>query len=250
MVTVALTDTQTSFTGGAGQDIVTIAAVATKAIAGGTATNNEIVWNANSSPTTLGTVTGFTTLGVGGVVNGQTFDLSVLTGFNSLDVQANSTGGVTTFQKVAAGTALAIDGSVTTGGVTYDTAAGTAGASENLNLTIGLAANAAGATVANLNAQDSTGADIGTVNIASTYTATGLTNVISNLDTAASTGGIGALNVSGDAGLTISAWTNAAAALTITNASTGTNANSFTLTDASLSSLTLRERTPQRHRLR
>ena len=215
-VTLALDGTKETFTGGAGQDVITLTAAATKAIAGGSATNNELVWNA-AAATTFGTVTGFTVLGTNSLTSG-TFDMSKLSAFTALDVKGTAAGGVT-FQKVVAGTSLAID--ATPGGaVTYQTA-DSAGATDSMTLTFGgTAANATAVTVSNLTLEDSVFSGIGTVNVVS-YDKTA---AAVNAATAFSDANLAVLNVSGNAGLTLGAFTDGATSLTINGTETGTAA--------------------------
>jgi len=214
VITLTLNGTQETFVGGSGQDVITLGAAATKAITGGSATNNELVWNA-AAATTFGNVTGFTVLGTAGTSSGS-FDMSKLTTFTSLDVQNTAAGGVT-FTKVVAGTALAID-ATPAGTVTYQTA-DTAGGSDTMSLTFGgTAANATAVTVSNLTLEDSVFNGIGTVNVVS-YDKTAAAVATA---TAFSDASLATLNVSGNAGLSLGAFTDNATSLTINGTETGT----------------------------
>ena len=244
VITVTIDDTAQTFTGGAGQDVVTVVAAATKAIAAGTATNNEIIYNATGPGAgkglagTGGSVTGFTVLGVAGNSTG-TFDLSQMSTINALD-DTGAVGGNIVFSKVAAGTTLAIDATdAGNNNVTY-TAADSTGATDSLSLTLGVAGTtAAGFAVAGngtLTVADAAGVGFGTLNVTANNKTAGQVETINVLsDTALS-----AINISGTGGLQVTTFANdTAASLTINNTSTSTAASGFgTLTDNKLTSLT------------
>jgi S-layer protein len=144
-ITVTLNDEQTTFTGGPGTDIVTVAADATVAITGGSATNNEIVFNepgANlSTPGSYHFITGFEILGT----NAASVGSYNLTGFSApisnVDVQTASAGALT-FINSASTQTLSVDSSLlASGGITLTQQAGL-GAHNILNLNIGTAATA------------------------------------------------------------------------------------------------------------
>ncbi|WP_298128371.1 hypothetical protein, partial [Ferrovum sp.] len=168
-ITTTLTATTQSFTGGAGQDIVTIGADATKAITGGTANNNEIILGTAGTYTAANTgtnVTHFSTLGVAATVQmgatAGTVDMSQLTGtYNALDVIGTTS---ENFTNVATGASLAIDGSA--GTVGYQTVNAT-GTSDTVTVTFGKAANATDLTATALTLNDANGVGIGTVNLVS-----------------------------------------------------------------------------------
>jgi S-layer protein len=235
VINVALNGTQTAFTGSTGQDIVTLTTGATKAITGGSATNNEIVLN-EAAPAVLTNITNFHMLGTN-VLSSGTFNLAQLTGITSIDVQS-ATGVTETFSQVTAGTPLAIDAGGGGGGITYKTS-DTVGFSDTLGLTIGgTAANIAPVTVTALTTTDSTGiAGIGTLSFTSYEAGAGLGNTITTLTDA----NLSALNISGNGSLTIGTTLNdGAPTLTITNTSTSTAASVINnLTDNALSTLIL-----------
>ncbi len=218
VVTATLNAGQTSFTGGAGRDVITITTAATKAIAGGTATNNELVWNA-AAATTFGTVTGFTTLGVSTLSSG-TFDMSKLPTFTGIDV-VGTLAGPTTFSNVSKNAPLSIGASVAQS-INY-TAADITGPTDVMTLTLGSATNATALTVADLALFDSTGFGIGTVNLVSNDSVAAGVNTI----TAFNDGSLGTLTVTGNAGLNIGAFKDSAASLTINGNETGTGGLTF-----------------------
>ena len=251
---------------GSGQDIVTVGFTATQPVTAGTATNNMIIWNA-AAPTSLGTVTGFTTLGVGPVASG-TFNMSLLSNasnnFNALDIiGGNTLGGNVVFSNVVPNTSLAIDTSVgtafpaaSTATVNYTTT-GTTGATNSLNLTLGVSATdprgtvnvgAASATkfsttmVSTLTLADSAAIQtvangVGTVNISSWDSYFGQANTIGTL----SDTGLTSLSISGTGAVAITTFsTDLAATLSINNSSSSTAWSTITnLTDNNLSSLTI-----------
>ncbi|PPQ32067.1 beta strand repeat-containing protein [Rhodopila globiformis] len=222
-----------------GTDVVTISAPATKTITGNGSAKEEIIWNSATAPaatTYLGTVSGFKVLGLGSAVTGgETFDLSKITGFTGLDVQANANAGVIQVTNVAPGSPLSIDGAFA-GTLVYQTS-DTAGPTDSLGLTLGAASNQAGFTVAGLTVEDSSLNGIGTLNVTSNASTTAAANTVTTLHDASLT----ALNVAGTGGLTIgSALTTNASALTINGTSSGTAGITLTgLAAANLATLTL-----------
>jgi hypothetical protein len=232
VITVTLDDTKTSFTGGTGQDIVTITTAATKAIAGGAATNNEIVLNAAAATwPTLANITNFTTLGVGAASSG-TFNLAVLSGFTAIDAQAGT--GTVAFTNVTAGSSLAIDGSATA--ISYATGDSNGATTDSLAVTIGgSAANASPYTVGTLTATDLAGTGLGTLIITGYDTTAGAGHTISTLVD----NSLSSLTIAGTASETIGALTDMAATLTITNTSSSTAASALTMTDSGLAWLTV-----------
>ena len=152
-IVATLNDLTQSFTGSTGQDIITISADATKAITGGSATNNEVVFNATAGTfnataanLTNTNVTGFTVFGLGANSGTGTWDLASFNStFNAVDItNANAANNVAnTITRARAHTRLNIDGS--TMGPTTDSGsvslsyADTTGASDTSPLTIGAA---------------------------------------------------------------------------------------------------------------
>lgn len=223
-----------------GTDVVTISAAATQTLTGNGTANEELVWNSVTSPAAaayLGTATGFHVLGIGSAVTaGETFDMSIITGFTGYDVQANVQTGTVQLSNVTAGSPLAIDGAFA-GTLSYATA-DTAGPTDSLALKLG-GSTVSPFTVAGLTLADSAAHGIGNVSVTST-TSTGLTtvNTISFFQDASLT----TLNLAGNAGLTFGSnvATNAAS-LTINGTSTGTGGITFGggINDTSLLNLTL-----------
>jgi S-layer protein len=229
-VTVSLDDTKTSFTGGSGQDIVTVSAAGTKAITGGSATNNELVYAGLGTGASFADFTKFAVLGVNSTSSG-TFNLSTLTGFSSLDAQAGT--GTVAFSNVAANTALAIDGAATS--ITYATS-DTTGAGDTLTLALGGSSTNGVVTVGALIATDSSNTTgIGTVNITTNDTSTSASYTI----TALTDPNLSSLNLTGTGALAIGSTLNdTVSTLSITNNSTNSQASTIaTLADNALSTL-------------
>lgn len=238
---------------GSATDIITIAARETKTVTAGSATNNEIVFNAAGPGTGVGltnggTLTGFTVLGTGASSTG-TYDMLAITGITAIDVQGTTAGNLT-YSNVTSGTTLAIDSDNNARSVTYQLA-NSLGASNSLSLSLGLAATdqrvltsllaktTAGFTATSvLAAKDSAGVGVGTLNIASYASTAGQVNTITNLDDTK----LATLNISGTGGVVFTnntTTTDTATTMTIANASTSTAASGFTtLTDNALTSLT------------
>ena len=256
VMTLTLDDTTQTFVGSTGQDVISLAGDATKAITGGSATNNEVVLTAASSVYTAlktgANVTHFTTLGVsdatGGDVNAYNMG-SIFTGYNAIDVIAGPSGaGSTAFTNVVTGTSLSIDASLAgTGNVAavegpiaasllYQVANAT-GSSDSVNVSLGTATTT-GIVVAGAMFEDANAVGVATLNVVSngTIAVPNTVNTISLLID----NGLANLNVSGNEGLTIVTLTEAttqATAFAINNTSLG--AVSITnFTDANLGSLT------------
>ncbi len=237
-----------TFTGSTGQDVITITADQTKAVTGGSATNNEIVLN-NTAATftasgtkTVANVTGFTTLGTNTGSSG-TFDMSVLKGFNAIDVQNMTATTAETFTMVTAGTSLSIDSigaAQTAGGIVYQTS-DTNGPRDTLALTLGAATNKTDLTLFSLTLEDANLVGVGTVNLVSNDTGgtgTGVNTITTLVDN-----GLSVLNVSGTGALTIGTLdetTTAATSFTLNNTETNAAASGVTIgsfTDYSLGTL-------------
>ena len=239
-LTTALGATETFTSTGTGTDVVTISAAATVAITGNGTTHEEIVWNGTAAPAAtayLGTVTGFHVLGIGAATTaGESFDLSAITGFTSVDVQANVQVGTETVSNITAGSALSIDGAYA-GTFVYQTS-DSAGATDSVALTLGTAATTAGFTVAALTLQDNAAHGIGNVSVvANATTAAAVDNITTFLDAS-----LTSLSVSGTGGFTVgNNVSTSATSLTISGSSTGTAGITFGggLTDTSLLTLTL-----------
>lgn len=236
-----------TFTGvGSGQDIVYIYSDATKAITGGTASNNEIVLTNTTTTTythanTDANVSGFSIAGIDATLTGTSnlYNVSgnstaILSGISTVDVMkdvASTSSTSVTFQ-VATDTALHID-ATNTGSLIYQVM-NTTGATDNASITLGTASSS-GITVGALTLEDnsSTPVGIGTLHVNSigstSATITALTdNALSNL------------NLSGASGLNIPTLSDASASLALTNSSSGTlTIGSTAFVDNSLTSVTL-----------
>jgi len=169
------------------------------------------------------------------------YDLSVLTGFNAIDVQADMTTAATmTFTKVAQGTSLAID-ATTTHGIIYQTVVGTTdGVSDsvtvNLNGTAaGTGTGTVGITVNALTLQDVNNVGIAHVSLVTDASVGGGVDTITTLTDA----NLNTLNISGTGSLIVTnAITTAATSLTIANNNTSTAATTFAgFTDNTMGSL-------------
>jgi S-layer protein len=216
VVSLALNGTQETFTGGAGQDVITLTQAATKAIAAGSAADNELVWNAPAA-TSFGSVSGFSVLGTS-VLSTGVFDFTTLpSGFTAIDVQNTPAAGVT-FTNVAVGTPLSIE-NTGAGGVIYQTT-DTHGSADSAVVTIGAAGNTAIVTVASLTLEDKDSTGFGLITVVSNDTAAGGGNIISALPDST----LGTLTVDGSAGLTIGMFNDGVAALTINGDESGTGA--------------------------
>ncbi|MCG5074521.1 hypothetical protein [Paraburkholderia tagetis] len=242
--TAVLDATTQSFTGSTGQDVITIddraTATAFKAIAAGSATNNELILDGGAFGLTAAQaakLTGFQTVGVTSSVTG-TIDMSVLNpNASSLDI-VGSTG--ITFNKVAKGASVSIDAN-TTGTVAVNYADAT-GASDSTTLTIGAATNKAAITAFGLSLADANGVGVGTVNIVSNDVAYDPATNTGNTITTLTDNGLSTLNVSGTGALTITNLTESttqATSFTLNNTDSGVGGLSIgTFTDANLGNLT------------
>jgi S-layer protein len=226
-----------SFTGGAGQDIVSVGANQTGTVAGGTASNNEIVLDniANASVATLSPYTHFSVLGVAGSTYGV-FDMSKATGYNAFDVQAS--GGDVTFTNVVNNAVLTIDGA-NSHIVTLQTA-DTTGATDSVTVNLGTATNTTSFIVNQVTLEDSQFHGIATVNLVTNSGGASAPYVITTL----ADNNLVTLNVSGSAGLTIQNWTDNSETLTMNfnNGVTPSESSGIyltNLTDNYLTTLTL-----------
>jgi len=169
-----------SFTGGTGQDIITVGATQTGAISAGSATNNEIIL-ANAAAATqadLASYTHFSILGVSGTTSGV-FDMSKLTngsGYTSFDVQGS--GGNVTFTNAATGSSLSLEGG-NSHIITLQTA-DTTGATDTVNVSLG-SATSGSETYAQVTVEDSNFVGTATVNLTSNTSTSGDTNTLTSL---------------------------------------------------------------------
>lgn len=234
--------TQTYNGSGAGAATIYLGADATKSIVGSSSANDELVLTATGASAytfaNTGTnVTGFEILGIAGSINNGTLDVTqVGSGFNQIDVRST---GTVTLTKVAQNSAVTFRSSTSALNVNY---ADTAGATDNVTVTIGTATNGSALTVGQLTLQDKNGVGVGTLNIVTNNTVQSGgandrlgENVITTLvDSAVST-----INVTGSGDLAITNLNPTSAALTLNSNSTGTLGLTVgTLTDNSLTSLT------------
>jgi S-layer protein len=258
----ASSSAQQTFVGSSGQDIITIASDATKAITGGSASDNELVLNASATTFLSGTghtwaeVTGFSILGLGAKSEG-TYNLGAMGSnvFNAIEVMA-APAAATTFTNVAHDASLSIDASINafTDALNYQ-AANATGASDvvtvNLGtstgnvITVGYSTDTASTTSNySLMMQDANNVGIGTLNIVSNGNASGDTNV--NIIVALADSGLSHLNVSGVDGLDINYLNEGASYGTTPTAATSFNINNTsggavtigTLTDSALGAVT------------
>jgi S-layer protein len=236
-----------------GTDVVTISALASKAIVGNGTAAEEIVWNGGQTTTTgsgtttvsvlsngtTGSVTGFHELGIGSSAVGENFYLGGTSSvFTSVDVQANNTS--VTIYGANVGTKLYIDGAET-GTVSYFTA-DTAGTTDSLALTLGTTTTKAATVITGLTLGDANQSLDGIGNVTATINdsgagAAGVFSITNLSDTSLTN-----LTVAGTGGLTIgNQFTDSATALTINGTSTNTTGITFTngITDTSLTTLTL-----------
>ena len=237
-ITAALNDTNQTFVGSTGQDIITISdlADATKAITGGSATNNELILDGGVfalSAATAAKVTGFETLGVTSTVSGIVNLSDIGPGIKALDV-IGSPGVI--FTNVAQDSSVAVDAS-TAGTLVVNYKDGL-GLTDVVGLTLGTSSTSSGIIVNALTLQDVNGVGVGTVNLVSNDTGFNNANTITTLND----NGLLNLNVSGTGGLAIGTLTEntTAAATTFTINNTETNAAGVTInsfTDNSLAIL-------------
>jgi S-layer protein len=234
VVTVSLTSAQ-SFTGGSGQDVVTIGATQTGTVAGGSATNNEIVLD-NAPGATEADIAGvshFSILGVTGSTSGV-FDMSKVSGYNAFDVQGS--GGDVTFTKAATGSSLSLEGS-NSHIVTLQTSDST-GATDSVTVNLGTTTSSGGGDYAQFTVEDSNFVGIATVNLISNTSGSGSSNYLSKLGDS----NLVTLKVSGTGNLDVTtAISDVSTSVTIDNSLTAYHTNSLTIagiTDNYLTSLT------------
>jgi S-layer protein len=221
-LTVTLATGQ-SFTGGTGQDIVTILGTQTGTIAAGSATNNEIVLQgiSGASTATIASLSHFSILGTAGSTTGV-FDMSKASGYNAFDVQG--AGGNVTFTNAATGSSLSVDNNDPTNLNIYTLqTVDTTGANDSVTLNIGSYSNT-GITVAQVTLEDSLFVGTGTVNLVSnSETGAAYTNTLTKLGD----NNLVTLNLTGDAGLAINtAITDVSTSVTINNAMSAVHTSS------------------------
>lgn len=235
--TAALDDTTQTFTGGSGADVITVSALAdaTKTITAGSAkSGNEIVLEGGNYALTsasTGKFVNFQTVGVAANVTG-TIDLSLVDATASgLEVIGANSG--ITFTKAASGASLLIDPS-TSGAVVTLGYADSNGAKDSTTVTMSSA-------VSSLRLQDAAGVGIATLNIVNTLSPTESSTSLAHTIGILTDNGLGTLNVTGTAGLSITTLTETttpATSLTLNNASTdGYGVTIGTLSDIALATL-------------
>ena len=108
-IDVALSAGQ-SFTGGQGTDLVAVSGAPTGTISGGSAADNEIVLvnDGATSVSDVTSVTHFDVLGVSGNTSG-TFDMSLVNGFYSFDVNQDTASAAIDFTNAETGSSLSIE---------------------------------------------------------------------------------------------------------------------------------------------
>ena len=249
LVGVALNAQKTSFTGSAGQDAVLISNDATKLIKAGSARGNEIVLNNNatafSQTYTGANVQGFTTLGVANdslgvfALSGKT---ALFSGINAVDVITQTAGDVT-FTGASQATTLTFDGynGSNYNNVTFQTA-DTTGATDSLNITLGISTAYAASLGTSLVTPTNTGFTAANILTLSDSNNVGIANLTINSSTIAlgnhgtystvAADGYNTITTLNDAGLTSLHLTGTGGFTTYNLTVTGT---SLTVTDDSTS---------------
>jgi hypothetical protein len=190
-----------SFTGGSGQDIVTLFGVPKAAITGGSNANNEIVLRdagfLDASSIDPALVSHFSTLGISGDTYGL-IDMGRFPAIHRLEIENPiAVPSPITFFHVASGAELSIDADYH-GVVTLVTADATA-ASDVATLKVGTA-ESTGIVVNEVVLQNSSFLDIGTVNVVSNGSGV---NTLGFLNVGTGNIALTTLNLSGTAGLAI-----------------------------------------------
>ena len=224
--TLTLNSTVQAYTGGSGNDVITISANATKAITGGSGTD-RIVLNASGATFTATTgtnVTGFESFGLGSAATG-TYNLSTLGQSGVSSIFVGLLNGASVITNIATGTVLNITDAPTQA-LTYRLAS-TSGPTSAVTVNLvgsTVAATSGGGTrgyiTTALTLEDANLVGIGSVTInsdASVYQ--GLQTITTLTDTALST-----LAITGTGSLSIGAEATSQTAITISDNGTGTSA--------------------------
>jgi hypothetical protein len=238
-----------SFTGGVGNDTVTITANPTKSITGGGGLNTLTLGNTNGSAFTASgagaNISGFQTLGLNGTSG--TVDYSVFSANNTIGTISYTGNSTVTVNKVLLGTNLATVASAQTmtGNLTYQLSDFN-GFTDTVNLSMGgfavpFATGATGGvatqgvTLTALSLIDAGSVGIANVNVTTDASVgRGLVTITTLTDNQLSN-----LKIAGTGALAITNLTDNSPSLTITDTSTSTAASGIgTLTDAGLASLT------------
>lgn len=238
-----------TFAGSTGRDVITLTADQTKAVAAGSATNDELVLKGAAS-TFLGAgthvaanVSGFEVLGINNAAANGSYDMSLLSTGNSFNAIDVISGGATTatFQNVAKNTSLSFDASVTAANAfVYQSAdAQSVTGNDSVNVALGTAANGAitlGAVgdTGSLLMEDTNQVGIATLNITSNGSAADVTAHNVNTIVALEDSGLSTLNVSGAVGLTIGVLDEG-----VTAGTSATAATSFTVNNTSGGTVTI-----------
>jgi len=228
-----------AFTGGAGNDTVTISADPAVAISGGGG-SNVLKMTTSVTPTTTGMkalVSGFQKLSVSSTSG--SIDMSKMPTDITTVESTGASGGIT-LTKVADGTALNLT-AAHSGGTTSYTLANTGGATKSVTVSLG-GSTSDSVDFGTIELKDVNGNGIGTVSLVSNGYDITAGDATPNYNTVALTDtGISTLNISGTQGLVIGAtsYTDSVTALTINNTNTGSYGVSVpNLIDASLDTLT------------
>ncbi|MDE2259942.1 MAG: hypothetical protein KGK17_06435 [Betaproteobacteria bacterium] len=216
---------QQVFMGGTGPTIVTLNGNATEAITGGPGSSNEVVLNyalgGAPSAQTEAQVTGFGTLGVTGAIGSgaQTIDVAGFAGdtIHTLEVFNGATSGSLTFARVAPGTVLQVDtGDAQT--LLYQTS-DIGGPNDSVTVVLGTAGAPGNVQTHALTLQDGVAQGIGTVAL-DTQGLAGSSQTVGQLTDL----NLADLSISGPQPLIVSALTDQATVLTVTDSAQGNSA--------------------------
>ncbi len=237
VVTATLAPGQ-SFTGGSGQDVVSIGAAQTGTVTGGSAADNEIVLNNAGTATVadIAAVTHFSIFGIDGNTQGV-FDMSKVSGYDAFDVQG--AGGNVTFTNAVAGSSLSIEAGDISGDIITLQTADANGASDSTTVNIGSATDVPfGITVGQITLEDANFVGTANVTINNVVGSSEVHNTISTLND----NNIVSLNLTGSGELTIETMNIDSTSLTISNGIAGHSSISAgieSLTDNHLTTLTI-----------
>ena len=201
-VTVGVDATKAAYTGGSGNDTVTISAAATKVIDGGAGAADELIVNATTLVANPTKLINFETLAMGNAAT-STFDA---TGFAHLHAGLGISGGAS-FINVGAGTDLTVDAALTNT-LTYTLLDASSATSDAVTIHVGKAATAADLNVGTV---VTTGLEVVTIDSLGTGSKT---NTISVTDAGALSlvvTGSEAATISGLAGATLTSINTSAA---------------------------------------
>ncbi len=242
--TVTLKATTQAYTGGSGNDKVTIKADATKTITGGAGTDTLVLGTTSAAidgatftlANTGTNVTGFEVLQTVRITG--TVDMSKIGGsvFNKIQIGNDTASDSTTFSNITVGTVLELLNATTA--VTYQTS-DTNGADDAVTVTLtGVAPSygtgTKGYTTTALTLQDANGVGIGSVNIVTDASVGGGIHNITTLTDSA----LSHLAITGTGALGIGAATTSATTFTVSDNNTSTGTSSIeTLNAVSLANI-------------